>query len=141
MLVYIGFPSEEQETLEGSAASIGVQQQTSFFESVDPILEVAKDFRALPEADLPTVVFLNIDDGDWKAALNTLKAHKVLNRLPVVCLGRIAEQASIDEMYDLGVNSYIRKPDTFREIVEVMIVCQKYWLECTHLPTPYLADL
>jgi DNA-binding response OmpR family regulator len=36
--------------------------------------------------------------------------------------------------YDLGVNSYITKPVTFKSLVEIVKVLGRYWFEVVELP-------
>ncbi|WP_127509500.1 response regulator [Actinoplanes solisilvae] len=48
--------------------------------------------------------------------------------LPVVVLSTSSEDRDIVESYDLGANSYIRKPVVFNEFVEAVRVLGLYWL-------------
>jgi len=36
--------------------------------------------------------------------------------------------------YDLGVNSYVTKPVTFKSLVELIKVLGRYWFEVVELP-------
>ena len=141
MLAYIGFPTVEQGLLEGAATKLGVLDRVTFIPSVDSLIETAKEVGAPSESRFPSIIFLNLDETDWREVLTALKANPSLKRVPVVGLGRITDQTTIDELYEFGANSYIQKPETFHEMVTIADACLKYWLECTHLPAPYLADL
>ncbi len=36
--------------------------------------------------------------------------------------------------YDVGANSYVTKPTTFRALVDLMNTLSKYWFELAELP-------
>ena len=40
----------------------------------------------------------------------------------------------VDFSYGVGVNSYITKPTTFRDLVEILDALGKYWFEVVELP-------
>jgi two-component system, response regulator len=48
--------------------------------------------------------------------------------LPVVVLSTSSEERDIVESYDLGANSYVRKPVVFNEFVDAVRVLGLYWL-------------
>ena len=43
-------------------------------------------------------------------------------------------ETDILKSYDLGVNSFIVKPVTFEELVEVVKTLGKYWFQIVELP-------
>ena len=54
-------------------------------------------------------------------------------RLLPICITIAFVMLSI-KSYDLGVNSYIRKPVTFNKLVEVVKALGRYWFEIVDLP-------
>jgi two-component system response regulator len=46
----------------------------------------------------------------------------------VVVLSTSSEERDIVESYDLGANSYVRKPVVFNEFVDAVRVLGLYWL-------------
>lgn len=79
---------------------------------------------------------LNMPRKNGRDALRELKSHPELKRLPVVVLttSRLPEDVTLS--YDLGVNSFIRKPFSFPELVETIATLKKYWLDVVDLPPP-----
>jgi len=43
-------------------------------------------------------------------------------------------EEDIVRTYDLGVNSYVTKPVTFKSLVELVKVLGRYWFEVVELP-------
>ena len=60
--------------------------------------------------------------------LRRLRADPRTRRLPVVVLTSSREEQDLVESYDLGANSYVRKPVEFERFVEAVKQLQLYWL-------------
>ena len=89
-------------------------------------------------APRPGVILLdlNMPRKDGREALREIKADPDLRRIPVVVLTTSKAEEDILRTYDLGVNSFIVKPVTFTDLVEVMCALGRYWFEIVELP-PY----
>lgn len=85
----------------------------------------------------PTLILLdlNMPKMDGREALKQIKANPVLRRIPVVVLTTSGAAEDIAKAYDLGVNSFIRKPVCFNEFLKAIQVLTEYWLEIVTLPT------
>lgn len=77
---------------------------------------------------------LNMPRKDGREALREIKADPDLRRIPVVVLTTSKAEEDILRTYDLGVNSFIVKPVTFTDLVEVMQALGRYWFEIVELP-------
>jgi two-component system, response regulator len=86
--------------------------------------------------DRPGIILLdlNMPKKDGREALREIKGHPDLRRIPVVVLTTSKAEEDILRTYDLGVNSFITKPVTFDQLVDVMKSLGKYWLEIVELP-------
>ncbi len=60
--------------------------------------------------------------------LQKIKADRKLKLIPVVVLTSSKEESDVLKSYDLGVNSYIRKPVDFDQFVETVKQIGFYWL-------------
>ncbi|WKW11732.1 response regulator [Pseudogemmatithrix spongiicola] len=77
---------------------------------------------------------LNMPKMDGRTALREIKGDASLRQIPVVILTTSQADEDIVASYDLGVNSYIRKPVSFAGLVEVMQSLKRYWFEIVELP-------
>ena len=90
-------------------------------------------FRSEP---LPGLILLdlNMPRKDGREALKEIKADPSLRRIPIVVLTTSKAEEDIVRSYDLGVNSYVTKPVTFKSLVELVKVLGRYWFEVVELP-------
>ena len=77
---------------------------------------------------------LNMPKMDGREALAEIKSDKDLLRIPVVVMTTSAAEQDILRAYDLGSNSFISKPITLAELVEVTRVLGQYWFQVVKLP-------
>lgn len=77
---------------------------------------------------------LNMPKKDGREALREIKQDPELRRIPIVVLTVSDADEDIYESYDLGVNSYVKKPVTFESLVNVMKAIGMYWFQIVQLP-------
>ncbi|HVK55681.1 MAG TPA: response regulator [Burkholderiales bacterium] len=79
---------------------------------------------------MPTVVLLDLKlpKIDGLEVLKRLREHERTKRIPVVVLTSSKEQQDIVESYNLGANSYIRKPVDFTQFMDAAKQLGLYWL-------------
>jgi two-component system response regulator len=80
----------------------------------------------LLDLKLPKVDGLNV--------LRRIRADERTKRLPVVILTSSQEEQDIAAGYDLGANSYIRKPVDFSQFAEAIKSMGLYWLVLNEPP-------
>ena len=85
---------------------------------------------------LPAVILLdlNLPKIGGLDVLRSIRAHEHLKRLPVVILTSSNEDQDICISYDLGANSYIRKPVDFVQFTESVRQLGFYWLLLNEAP-------
>ncbi len=85
---------------------------------------------------VPSMILLDIKlpGLDGLQVLKSIRQHPVLHRLPVVILTSSKEEQDLSASYDLGVNSYIRKPVDFYQFAEAVRSLGLYWLVLNEMP-------
>jgi CheY-like chemotaxis protein len=79
---------------------------------------------------------LNMPRKDGREALKEIKENPELRNIPVVVLTTSGEEEDILRTYDLGANSFIRKPVEFDSLVSIVKTLGQYWFQVVELPHP-----
>jgi two-component system response regulator len=87
-------------------------------------------------SEQPAVVFLDLKlpKIDGLDVLRRMRADLRAKLLPVVVLTSSREEQDIVASYDLGANSYIRKPVDFDQFIEAVHQLGLYWLLLNETP-------
>ncbi len=80
--------------------------------------------------ELPALILLDLKlpRVDGLQVLRRIRADERTSRLTVVILTTSSEEDDIAQSYDLGANSYIRKPVDSKQFVDVVQHLGLYWL-------------
>lgn len=98
-------------------------------EALDFLLEKGELEGKIME-EYPTVVLLDIKmpKVDGLEVLKKLRSDQRTRVLPIVILTGSSEERDVIESYNLGANSYVRKPVGFNQFVEAIKELGLYWL-------------
>jgi chemotaxis family two-component system response regulator Rcp1 len=87
--------------------------------------------RELPELIL---LDLKLPGKDGTHVLREVKGDEGLRRIPILVLTTSGADQDINAAYELHANSYLRKPVSFSEFVELARAIDSYWLTLVCLP-------
>jgi two-component system response regulator len=135
--------------VEDNPSDVGLTQRALAKSHVANELVVAEDGQAALDylfgagahagrdvAQLPALVLLDLKlpGVDGLEVLRRVRADERTRRLPVVVLTSSKEEQDMAASYDLGVNSYIRKPVDFTQFVQAIQHLGLYWLVLNEPP-------
>lgn len=108
---------------------------------VPNLIRVARDGaealdRILNSDPLPDLVLLDLKLPKLSGleVLERLRSDERTKSLPVVILTSSDEERDILKSYDLGANSYVRKPVDFTEFIDAVRQLGVYWLTMNRVP-------
>jgi two-component system, response regulator len=95
-----------------------------------------KAFHDPQTSPAPVLILLdlNMPRKDGRECLREIKSDPVLKVIPVVVLTTSKAEEDMYRSYELGVNSFIRKPVTFDGLLETIQVLGRYWFDIVDIP-------
>jgi two-component system response regulator len=105
-------------------------------EALDYLFSTGAHADRDPEA-APTMVLLdlNLPRLNGLDVLKAMRADPRTRRVPVVMLTSSNEERDLIASYDLGANSFVRKPVDFAQFLEAAQQLGMYWLVLNQQPT------
>jgi two-component system response regulator len=87
-------------------------------------------------SDLPalTLLDLKLPGVSGLEILRSIRSHEKTRRIPVVILSSSSEESDVAAAYDLGANSYLRKPVDFQKFQRSAEQLVTYWLRLNEPP-------
>ena len=97
-----------------------------FMESASELLENLYT----PDLQFPTIILLDLNMPGVLGlqALKEIRADKSLAHIPIIVLTTSKLSTDKKSSYDLGANCFVRKPDSYRELVDISNSIVRLWL-------------
>ena len=122
-----------KRALEKHCAGTEIVVAVDGVQALELLLGVRPD---LPPAGLPALVLLDLKlpRVDGLEVLRRIRADARTQHLPVVILTSSREEQDLTSSYDLGCNSYIRKPVDFAQFSLAVKTLGLYWMVFNEVP-------
>lgn len=105
----------------------------TFFEDGESLLSKLANS---PKENLPSLILLDLDMPGVSGyeVLQTLRANPDLCFLPALVLSATRSEQTVRKAYELGANTFMSKPHSFPEMVQLLQSTYSYWLKTVHIP-------
>lgn len=90
--------------------------------------------QIVPKRPDLVILDLKMPKKDGYEALREIKTNPELRIIPVVVMTTSTATTDVNRSYELGACSYLHKPDSFEDLVEIVQILNKYWFETVTLP-------
>lgn len=119
---------DDQLMLKEALSECRYENEVKSFYNGQELLDYLNDAEEKPaynEVNPGLIILdLNMPKKDGKATLRELRASIRYRHIPVIVLSTYADA---EEMYKLGANNYIAKPDTYSELLLIMKEIKDFW--------------
>lgn len=111
---------------------------------INTIIKVVRDgaeaIDYLASQNPPHVIFMDIKlpKVNGHEVLKNIRQNPRTARIPVILLSSSSELSDISRGYELGANSYVRKPVEYSVFLNVIQALSNYWLEINESPVSEL---
>lgn len=84
----------------------------------------------------PSLVLLDLTMPgiDGRQALAAIKSDQRLRPIPVIVLTGSQETKDISNVYDHGAATYLVKPTSYEELVQIVSILCRFWFQTSRLP-------
>lgn len=86
--------------------------------------------------DMPALVLLDLKMPlrNGFEVLAWMRAHEPCMRVPVIVMTASDQPGDVEEVYALGANSFLVKPSSVEELIELLLAVKAFWLRFNVYP-------
>lgn len=124
-----------QEAMKSSNLNCNLRLVSDGDEALDYLFGRGRygDRTRAPRPDL-ILLDLNMPRFSGRQVARAIKNNPYLKKIPLVVLTTSSQEEDIEELYAIGVNSYLQKPTNFDEFTAALRDLSSFWLERASLP-------
>jgi CheY-like chemotaxis protein len=120
--------SDDRLLLETAFRETGVKIHLIFATNGVELLKILTSSHA-PVYPRVILLDLNMPKKDGREVLKEIKQHPHLKKIPVIIFTTTKSEAEIKRCYELGANTYVVKPDSYADLLKVIVHLENYWFE------------
>jgi two-component system response regulator len=97
-----------------------------FIENAEALLENLYS----DQSDYPSLILLDLNMPGMLGlqALKEIRSNKIFSHIPIIVLTTSTLQQDRKASYELGASCFVKKPDSYNELVEITQAILKLWL-------------
>jgi len=129
--------ADDRYLLKSAFDESGIRGSILFVEDGLDLLDfLTQTGRHIHQLKMPGLILLdlNMPKKDGRTVLKELKSRPEYQHIPVVVFSTSKSPDEIRQLYRLGANSFIVKPSSFDQLLQVMQHLGLYWLDTVVLP-------
>jgi len=127
----------EQTLLQEAFLESGIKNQVGFFHNGQELINFLNEnvvYSDVRKAPYLILLDLNMPRMNGLETLKILKGDQRFRQIPVVILTISSLDEDVAKSYQLGANSFFKKPLNYKEFVQLTKLIKKYWHEGAQLP-------
>jgi len=101
-------------------------------------LEQVKDNRSILHFPNFILLDLNMPKMDGRQALLEIKTDPAYRKIPIIVFSTTKNEDEINRCYELGANTYIVKPSSYKDFLITIGTITDYWLKSAAIPNSKL---
>jgi CheY-like chemotaxis protein len=130
--------TDDQFMLKEAFASLNFDKEIRTVENGEELLDFLNRKGKYSDASLPIpkliLLDLNMPKIDGRQCLRLIRTNPQYSKIPIIIFSTSNNPEDISQSYELGANSYIIKPYSYNELVEIIDIIKKYWFSVVKIP-------
>jgi CheY-like chemotaxis protein len=130
--------TDDQFMLKEAFASLKFDKEIRTVENGEELLDYLNKKGKYDDENLPfpklILLDLNMPKVDGRQCLRMIKESPEFCKIPIIIFSTSNNPEDISQSYELGANSYIIKPYSYNELVEIIDIIKKYWFSVVKIP-------
>jgi two-component system response regulator len=130
--------TDDQFMLKEAFASLNFDKEIRTVENGEELLDYLNAKGKYCDALLPIpkliLLDLNMPKIDGRQCLRLIRTNPQYSKIPIIIFSTSNNPEDITQSYELGANSYIIKPYSYNELVEIIDIIKKYWFSVVKIP-------
>jgi len=129
--------AEDRYLLQTAFEEQGYTHKIDFVEDGVDVLSYLSAVENDEALSFPQFILLdlNMPRKDGKQVLREVKSNAIFKKIPIIVFTTARNEADVNTCYELGANTYIVKPLSFKELLSVADNLRNYWLETAIVPS------